>query len=274
MHNVKSQNISMPALGYGTWMLSGDECVRGVRAALDIGYTHIDTAQIYENEAEVGSALADSGVAREKLFVTTKVWIDKFKAADVKSSTEESLKKLRMDYVDLLLVHWPNPAVSLVETLGAFEALLKAGKTKAIGISNFPVKLMREAVEEIGAPIACNQVEYHSLLSQKPVLDYAHKHGIIVTAYSPLARGRLEKEQVLIKIGQKHGKTPSQIGLRWLIEQEGVVAIPKAASEKHARANFEIFDFALDAEDRKAIDAINGTNRLIDPDFAPEWDAA
>ncbi len=268
------QNAKMPALGFGTWQLQDADCVQGVVAALDIGYRHIDTAQIYENEAEVGAAIAQAGVARADLFITTKIWTSNYAPARVAASMEESLKKLRMDYVDLLLMHWPNPAMPLAPTLDAMQKLMAQGKTKAIGVSNFPVSLMREAVDVCKAPVVCNQVEYHAMLSQRAVLDYAQAHGMIVTAYSPLARGKLANHPVLAAIGEQYGKTSGQVALRWLIEQPGVAAIPKAKHEKNARANFAIFDFELSEEDKRKIAGIGGNNRLINPEFAPQWDAA
>lgn len=182
MKFLSMQGAQMQALGFGTWQLTGKTCASAVRTAIDIGYRHIDTAQIYENEAEVGQGIAAAGISRKELFVTTKLWTDNFTPDRVASSMEESLSKLRMDYVDLLLIHWPNPDVSLAPTLKAMQELMQKGKTKAIGVSNFPVQLMREAVEKCGAPVACNQVEYHALLSQRAVLDYARAHKIIVTA--------------------------------------------------------------------------------------------
>ncbi len=274
MQYVDMKGTKVPALGFGTWQLNGNTCSTAVRKALDIGYRHIDTAQAYENEAEVGRAIAESGVARDELFVTTKIWMSNTSAKNVIKSTEESLKKLHMDYVDLLLLHWPTKVVPLAETLKAMAELRQAGKALAIGVSNFPVRLMRQAIEEIGADIACNQVEYHIALSQQPVLDYARLHGLIVTAYSPLGRGKLLEHPVLKHIGQRYDKTPGQVALRWLIEQPSVAAIPKAASEKNARQNFEIFDFKLDNKDLEAIAAISGTQRLINPSWAPEWDQA
>ncbi len=268
------QGNKFPALGFGTWQLEGDTCLGAVQKAIDIGYRHIDTAQIYGNETEVGSAIEKSGIARKELFVTTKLWTNNFEAGRVASSMEESLSKLRMDYVDLLLIHWPNPEVELSETLGAMAELVKKGKTKAIGVSNFPVSEMRKAVEECKANIACNQVEYHALLSQNAVLKYASDHNIIVTAYSPLARGKLVGHPVLTGIGAKYGKTAGQVALRWLIEQKDVAAIPKAASEKNARANFDIFDFELSKEDTAALNKLKGNMRVVNPSIAPEWDAA
>lgn len=271
---TKTKYLTIPSLGFGTWQLTGPQCTDGVRMALDIGYRHIDTAQIYENESEVGLGLAESGVDRHAIFLTTKLWTSNYQTEAVHRSVDESLQKLRTDYVDLLLIHWPNPEVELKETLAAMQELQANGKIKHIGVSNFPVALMRQAIEELGATITCNQVEYHALLSQKPVLDYAHTHDMVITAYSPLARGTLNEHHVLQEIARKHGKSPNQIALRWLIEQKNVAAIPKASSEAHIRANFEIFDFHLDSEDLQAIGAINGNHRLINPDFAPQWDEA
>ena len=272
MKYVNMQGTKVPSLGFGTWQLTGASCVASTRKALEIGYRHIDTAQIYENEAEVGKALKESSVAREELFVTTKLWTSNFTAPRVQASAEESLKKLGLDYVDLLLIHWHNPDVPLKETLGAMQKLVEQGKVKQIGVSNFTVALMKEAQQF--AKIACNQVEYHVLLSQRAVLEQARKSDMMVTAYSPLARGKLTENSALQQIAKKHGKTPGQVALRWLVEQENVSAIPKAASEKNARSNFEIFDFVLDADDQKAIWSLNGNGRTINPGWAPEWDAA
>lgn len=274
MQFLSIQGAKLPALGFGTWQLQGETCVKAVRQAIDVGYRHIDTAQIYDNEIEVGRGIADSRVARTELFVTTKLWTSNFSAARVAASMEESLAKLRMDYVDLFLMHWPNPAVPLKETLDALQELLSKGKTKAVGVSNFPVRLMREAVEECKAPIACNQVEYHVMLSQNAVLDYARSKDIIVTAYSPLGRGKLAEHPLLAEIGRVHGKTAGQVALRWLLQQDGVAAIPKATSEKNIRANFDIFDFELSQQEMHSIGALSGNGRLVNPDFAPQWDAA
>jgi 2,5-diketo-D-gluconate reductase B len=271
---VTMHGRQVPALGFGTWQLNGEPCIRAMRTALDVGYRHIDTAQAYENEAEVGRAIAGSGMPRDELFVTTKVWTSNFAAPKVKSSVDESLRKLRMDHVDLLLMHWPSETVPMAETLGALQEVQAAGKTLMIGVSNFTVALMREAVERHRADIACNQVEYHALLSQKPVLDYARAHGIAVTAYSPLARGKLIDHPVLRRIGERHGKTSGQVALRWLIQQSGVMAIPKATSERNIRQNVEIFDFELDERDLKDIAPLTENDRQISPSWAPAWDIA
>ena len=274
MKFLDMQGAKLPALGFGTWQLDGQVCISATRKAIEIGYRHIDTAQIYENEVQVGQAISESGIDRKALFITTKLWTTNLTTARVASSMEESLNKLRMDYVDLLLIHWPEPSVVLKETLAAMQELVHKGKTKAIGVSNFPVRQMKEAVEQCGAALACNQVEYHAMLSQRAVLEYARKHKIIVTAYSPLARGKLAKNPAMVGIGKKHGKTAGQVALRWLIEQDNVAAIPKAASEKNAWLNFDIFDFELSADDNKAIAALGGNTRVVNPGFAPQWDAA
>lgn len=274
MEFLDMQGSRFPVLGFGTWMLEGDDCARAVRMALDVGYRHIDTAQMYGNEAEVGRAIADSGMAREELFVTTKLWMNNLVAAKVKASMEASLKKLRTDYVDLLLIHWPEPSIPLAETLRAMQELQHKGKVKHIGVSNFPVQWMCRVIQDSGVPIACNQVEYHAMLSQQAVLKYAHAHNIIVTAYRPLLKARLGSNAVLEKIGKQYGKTAGQVALRWLIEQDNVAAIPKAASEKNARLNLDIFDFVLTAQDKEAIAQLNSNLRTVNPGFAPEWDIA
>jgi 2,5-diketo-D-gluconate reductase B len=260
---VDMQGAQMPALGLGTWQLSGAACEKSVRLALDLGYRHIDTAEMYGNEAEIGRAVEASGVSRSSLFITTKIWTNHLRAKDVGPTAEASLRKLKTDYVDLLLIHWPNTTVPLAETLGAMMKLKEAGKARAIGVSNFSVAQMDEALNRHKAPIACNQVEYHLLLDQRPILDYAHGHGMAVVAYCPLARGGLTDNPTLAKIGAKHGKTAAQVALRWLVQQPGVAAIPKATREPNLRANLEIFDFALDAGDMAALKKLSGNRRVV-----------
>lgn len=188
-------------------------------------------------------------------------------------SLDTSLQKLKTDYVDLLLIHWPVKEVSFTEQMKALDKVQKAKKTKLIGVSNFTVAQMTEVLEKIGAPISTNQVEYHPFLSQRPVLDYLINHDMFLTAYSPLARGKINTEKELLAIAHKHNKTVGQVALRWLLQQEGVAAIPKAASEKHMRENFEIFDFALDKLDMEKIHGLaHEGGRLINPDWAPHWD--
>jgi diketogulonate reductase-like aldo/keto reductase len=269
------QTENMPALGFGTWRLSGDECVRAVDFALNNDYRHIDTAQIYENEAEVGDGIKKSGVARENIFLTTKVWRDNFTGKRVMESVEESLKKLKTDYVDLLLVHWPFPEVSIKELVeGVMEAQVE-DKARLIGVSNFTVAQMAEAQKISGGKICNNQVEYHPFLSQKPVLDYTQKNDMILTAYSPVARGKAISDPTLKEIGLKYGKSAGQVTLRWLTQQDRVAAIPKSATPENIKANMAIFDFELSEEDMKKISSLASPNgRLINPEFAPKWDQA
>ena len=262
----------VPKLGFGTWLIKGTQCVKAVRNALEIGYRHIDTAQIYGNEAEVGQAIIESGLAREKIFLVTKVWRDSLSKKKVLQSTEESLKKLKTDYVDLLLIHWPDIRVPLQETLFAMQELIKQQKTKLIGLSNFPVKLL-EISKKTVPEITCNQVEYHPFLDQRPILKVIGMHNMFLTAYSPLARNRVFKNKTIQAIGNKYSKTPGQIVLRWLIEQKNVVAIPKAAKKNHAQDNFNIFDFQLKEADRLILGSMYSQNqRLVDPEWAPHWD--
>jgi len=262
---VDIQGARMPALGLGTWKLSGAACEATVRRALDIGYRHIDTAEMYGNEAEIGRAVAASGLDRESLFITTKIWTDHLRAKDVGPAADASLRKLKTDYVDLLLIHWPNASVPMGETLGAMMKLKQAGKAKAIGVSNFSVEQMDEALNRHNAPIACNQVEYHLMLNQGPILDFARRHKIGVTAYCPLSRGRLVDDRTLAAIGAKHGKSAAQVALRWLVQQQGVAAIPKATGEANLRANLAIFDFALDKADADQLDRLTGSNSRVIP---------
>lgn len=272
MQYLDIKGARVPALGFGTFEITGSQCTEMVRYALEVGYRHIDTAQVYENEAEVGKALSESGIDRGDIFLTTKVWMDKLAYADVKRSTEQSLQRLNTDYVDLLLIHWPNDAVPMEESLKALAELRAEGKTRHIGVSNFTVALLKEAIEVHGADLLCNQVEYHPFLSQKPVLDYLYAQNMMLTAYSPLARGEVVKDSTLKRIGQNYGKSPAQVALRWLLQQDAVAAIPKAASQEHCRNNFQIFDFSLSDEDMAAIGKLTGNRRTIDPGWAPEWD--
>ena len=273
MKYLDMKGTRVPALGLGTWQLSGGACIEAVSEALGLGYRHIDTAQMYGNEAEVGRALRGSGVPRDEIFLTTKVAPGNLAAADVRRSTEESLRRLGLDHVDLLLIHWPSGEAPLGETLGAMEALRDAGKTRFIGVSNFNVALIDEAIERHGADLLCNQVEYHPFLSQRAVLAALSRRGMMLTAYAPLARGAVGRDATLAAIARRLGKSPAQIALRWLIEQDGVAAIPKAARREHLAANIDIFDFSLAAEDRTAIDARRGERRLVDPGgWSPRWD--
>lgn len=264
------QGVAVPALGFGTWELSGTDCVGAVEHALALGYRHLDTAQGYDNEAFVGEGLRRSGVPRDEVFLVTKVKPDNFRRDRVLSSTRESLSKLRTDYVDLLLMHWPNPEVPLEETLGAFLELREQGAVRGIGVSNFRSKLVDEA--QAVTRIFANQVEYHPYLGQKTLLEQARAQDYMLTAYSPIAQGKVLDDAVLTEIGEAHGKNPVQVSLRWLVQQDHVVAIPKAGSAKNRVANFDIFDFELSDAEMTRIFALERGERLVAPADGPDWD--
>lgn len=272
MRTINAHGMHMPKLGLGTWQMRGRECTRAVLGALDLGYRHIDTAQMYGNEDAVGAALAASRVPREEIHLTTKVWVDNLAPAAMRRSMQESLRLLRTGYVDLYLIHWPTPDMDLEAALGALARLREDGLALAIGVSNFPVALLKRTVEEIGVPIACNQVEYHVLLDQTKLLSYARARGIVVTAYCPLAQGRLTEHAKLEVIARKHGCTTAQVALAWLLEQDGVAAIPKAARADSQVANLAALDIVLEEADRALIAALPKDQRCVSPEFAPAWD--
>lgn len=266
------QGLDVPEIGLGTYKLHDRICSRVVRTALDIGYRHIDTAQMYKNEREIGEALSVSNVPREDIFLSTKIWHTNLEADDVLQTTEESLRQMDTPYVDLLMIHWPNDQYDLRSTIESMLVLRDQGKAMNIGVSNFPLHLLKKTNEEIRAPIFCNQVEFHPFIDQLDLLDYAIENDIMITAYSPLAQGKVAEDENLQEIAEKYGKSPAQISLRWLIEQENVVAIPKASSEEHLRENFDVFDFYLEDEDFERIDEFQKDTRLVNPSFAPDWD--
>ena len=262
----------MPKLGLGTWPMRGAECRRAIESALALGYRHIDTAEMYGNEGDVGAALGASGLPRDALFVTTKVWHDHLTPSGIRAACEASLSRLHLDHADLYLVHWPNPAMDLDAVLGAMARLKEEGIARAIGVSNFPPGLFRRALGT-GAPIACLQVEYHAFLSQDRLLALTRPAGVALTAYSPTAKGAGEKDPALQRIARKHGRAPTQAALAWLLEQDAVAAIPKASGEAHQRANLEAASLRLDDEDRAAIAGLPKDRRLVDPGIVSDWDA-
>jgi 2,5-diketo-D-gluconate reductase B len=271
MHVIETAHLAMPKLGLGTWALKGADCARAVAEAIGLGYRHIDTAEMYDNEEAVGQGIRDSLVPRELLFVTTKVWWTNL--ADPEAALAASLKRLRLDYVDLFLIHWPNPAIPLARTLAAMEVLKEDGRTRAIGVANFPAALLEEAVAT-GAPVACNQVEYHVMLSQEPVLRVARANDIAVTAYTPLGKGGLADDPVLEEIGRRHGASGAQVALAWLLEQDRVAAIPKSGRIENMRANLAALDLRLTNEDRAALAALPRNRRFVNPSWSPAWDQA
>lgn len=265
--------VRVPVLGFGTWHLRGDSGCDAVRCAIDIGYRSIDTASRYENEAEVGRAIALSGLKRDELFVATKIRYLELEPDKIETRMRESLDRLGLDRVDLIMPHWPSPTLPIGEVMQALRAVQDMGLARQVGMSNFPVATMREAATAFGAPLFGNQVEYHPYLDQSAVIAELHKTGMLLTACIPLARGAIEGDPVLTEVGRKYGKMVAQVALRWLIQQRGVIAIPKSGQHDRIKANFEIFDFALDAEDMERIGALRGGKRLVNPDWAPVvWD--
>lgn len=269
---VEANGAKIPSIGLGTWELSGRTCARVVEQALRLGYRHIDTAQVYENEREVGDGLRSSGVRRDAVFLTTKVWTNRFAPHDLERSVKESLARLRLPCVDLVLLHWPNPHVPLSETLGALAHAKQLGLTRHIGVSNFTVALIEEAVALSPEPLVCNQVEYHPYLDQAKVKAACDKHGLALVAYSPIAKGRIKSDETLGRIGRAHHKSPAQVCLRWLVQQN-VSAIPRTSRIERLSENIEIFDFELSANEMNEISALaNPKGRLTDFGFAPKWD--
>ncbi len=264
------QGVQVPTLGFGTFELEGQTCRKAVREALAMGYRHVDTARMYSNEDQVGAAIGDSGLDRGEIFLTSKVWREYLAADDVRKHVNASLELLQTDYLDLVLIHWPNPEIPLEESFEAFEELKTKGLIREYGVSNFPPSWFSKAL--ITSDVFCNQVEYHPFLSQDPLLEIARKNDVMLTAYSPLAQGEAIGHPELEDIASKHGKSSEQIALRWLIEQDNVVAIPRSSRPEHIESNFDIFDFALDDEDRAHIADLPKDRRQIDPDFAPDWE--
>jgi 2,5-diketo-D-gluconate reductase B len=264
------QKINVPSLGFGTWQLNGLPCQEAVQEAINIGYRHIDTAAMYGNEEHVGKGIRLSGLPRNELFVTSKVWYTHLSKEKLMATAEDSIGKLNIGYLDLLLIHWPNPAVPLEETIGAMMELKQAGKIKHLGVSNFTPALLKKAIQL--TDIFCNQVEYHPYLSQKALLDLCQQHEILLIAYAPVAHGEVMHDPVLQEIGSKYGKSPIQVTLRWLLQQPFVAAIPKAGSSAHRRSNFDIFDFNLTAEEMQTILNLNRNNRMVNPPWAPDWE--
>ncbi|NVN62049.1 aldo/keto reductase [Pseudomonas putida] len=265
--------LDLPAIGLGTWPMTGSDCTQAVRQALDVGYRHIDTATAYENEAAVGQALRDSAVPREQIHLTTKVWWDRLAPQAMRQSLEDSLRALGTEQVDLFHIHWPGTDWDLARSIDTLIALRDEGKARHIGVANFPLGLLRQVVENLGAPLSAIQVEYHVLLNQQPLLDFARSHDLLLTAYTPLARGQAATQPVIQAIARKHGVLPSQVALKWLLDQDGVAAIPKASSRENQLANLAALTVQLDDEDRAAIAGLPKDQRVVSPPFAPDWNS-
>lgn len=274
MEAITTGGLHMPRLGLGTFRMQGAVCQSAVESALALGYRHIDTAQMYGNEEAVGAALRAAGVPRGEVHVTTKVWWENLAPDAMRRACDESLRKLGLEQVDLYMIHWPARGMDLRASVETLMALREEGRTRAIGVCNFPLALLREAVETIGAPIAANQIEYHVLLGQTVLRDYMLGRGIALTAYCPLAQGRLAEHPALAAIARRHDASPAQVALAWLLEQDGVAAIPKSSREESQRANLGALAVRLDDEDRRAIAALPKDQRSVNPPFAPAWDKA
>jgi 2,5-diketo-D-gluconate reductase B len=272
MEHLKTQGISLPRLGLGTFRMQGDACRAAVESALALGYRHIDTAEMYGNEDPIGAAIAASGVARGDLHITTKVWHENLAPDAIRSAFDASLKKLRLDHVDLYLVHWPAKSMNLPAIFETLFKLKEEGRTRAIGVANFNVALLKTVVEEIRAPIACNQIEYHVMLDQTKVRQYLAAKSIPLVAYCPLAQGKVSSDETLAAIGRKHGVSAAQVALKWLLDRDGVAAIPKASRRESQQANLDALKLTLDDADSKAIAALPKDKRCVNPGFAPAWD--
>jgi 2,5-diketo-D-gluconate reductase B len=273
-HAVNAHGARIPLIGLGTWELRGRTCARLVEQALALGYRHLDTAALYDNEREVGEGLRASGVDRDAVFVTTKVWPSDFAPRDLERSANDSLQRLGLRQVDLLLLHWPNPRIPLSATLGALCKIKRLGLARHIGVSNFTVAMIDEAARLATEPLVCNQIEVHPFLDQSKVVAACRRHGMAVVAYSPVARGGVTKDKVLARIGRVHGKTAAQVSLRFLVQQD-IVVIPRTSRRERLAENLAIFDFGLSPADMSDIARLARRNgRVVDYAYSgsPKWD--
>lgn len=260
----------IPKLGFGTWRLSGRDCEEGVADALAAGYRHVDTAAMYGNEEEVGRGLRAAGVDRGEVWLTTKVWPDDLQPERVRGSLARSMRALGTDYVDLFMIHWPNPRVPLAATLEAMSELRDEGRARELGVSNFTSTQFREALDL--ARVIVNQVEYHPFLDQSAVLEVCRERDVELTAYRPLFKGAALEDPVIVEIAAAHGATPAQVTLAWLTGQERVSAVPKASSPERRRENLAALELELSAEERSRIDALPKDRRAVDTQWSPDWD--
>lgn len=276
MHQVEANGAKIPAIGLGTWTLKGEEAARLVAGAIAAGHRHVDTAAMYDNEEAVGEGIRASGLNRDDVFLTTKIWYTDLAEGDLQRSVEASLRRLGVDAVDLALIHWPSKTTPLEQSIAALNAVRDSGMARNIGLSNFTVALVEQAVAASRHPLACNQVEYHPFLNQDSVLAACRKHGLALVSYCPLGRGgEVFAQPAVQQAAERHGKSPAQIVLRWHVQQEGVVAIPRSQNPGRIAENLDVFDFALSDEEMAAIDALRSRNyRICDFDFSPQWDAA
>jgi diketogulonate reductase-like aldo/keto reductase len=250
----------IPVFGLGTWQLTGENCGAIVKRAIELGYRHIDTAEVYGNQTEIGEAIKN--FERSKIFLTSKVWSNHLHYEDVINACNRTLKELNTSHLDLYLIHWPNREVPLDETFEALEELVDDGKTKSVGVSNFSINLLNKALEVAEVPITVNQVEFHPYLYRKDLLEFCNRNRIVLTAYSPLARGILFQNERIREIAEKYGKTPAQVCLRWGL-QKGTVVIPKSSSENHLKENLAVFDWEISQGDMKKIDLLDRDKSVL-----------
>jgi diketogulonate reductase-like aldo/keto reductase len=262
--SVEANGAKIPLVGLGTWDLRGRTCARVVEQALRLGYRHVDTAEMYDNEREVGEGVHASGVKRNDIFLTTKIWPSHFAPRELERATRECLVRLRLSEVDLLLLHWPNPQIPLAETLGALCQVKRDGLARHIGISNFTVALIEQALTITSEPLVCDQVECHPFLDQSKVIAMCRKHGMVVVAYSPIARGNIRDDKVLARIGAAHKKSAVQVCLRFLVQQN-IVVIPRTSKMERLSENASIFDFKLSKVEMDEIASLGSRDgRLVD----------
>lgn len=265
--------MELPRIGLGTRGLSGMTCKTEVQKALSLGYRYIETAQIYNNERQIGAAIKESKIPRDDLFVSTKVWIDDYRLYDLLWSVRESLDRLRLDHVDLLILHWPNEKYSLHRTMDAMNEAKELGLTRHLGVANFTASQFQTVSEYSENPILCNEIEYHPLINQSRVIDATHKTGAAVVAYGPTADGEALNHYEISRIALDHGKSKTQIIMRWMMQQEGIIALPRATRRSSLEECIDVFDFELTSEEMATIDKLRSNNRrLFDPAFAPHWD--
>ena len=276
-YNIRTAGqANIPVLGLGTWQSTGQDCIDVVSHALQMGYEHIDTAQAYGNEGEVGKGIKQSGVTRDKFFLTTKIFPDdmKFQPEKLVAAAKRSLKNLDTNYVDLLLLHWPDDRVPLSETIPALCELQKQGLTRHIGVSNFNIAHLIEAKKHADVPIVVNQVEFHPFIKQTTLQTFMNNHHILLEAYSPLARGDVFDNEVIKQIADTHNITPAQVSLAWILADKSRIAIPKTANPDHLQGNLDAIKVQLSADEIEQISklATSDGRKIKHPDYSPEWD--
>jgi diketogulonate reductase-like aldo/keto reductase len=270
---VHANGAAIPAIGLGTWPMKGEEAARAVARALEAGYRAVDTAAMYGNEDAVGEGLRAAGVPRADVFVTTKVWYTDLAPGALQRSAEASLKRLGVDEVDLLLIHWPNPVIALEGSIAALCDAKRHGLARHVGVSNFPVALLDRAVSLATEPLVANQCEYHPHLDQTKLLAACRRHGLAFLSYAPIGKGAVLDDAAVRDVAARHGRTPAQVVLRWHVQQEGVAAIPKSANPQRIAENLDVFGFTLSDEDMRAVSGLaQPEGRMVAPGWSPSWD--